>query len=279
VRGIKKVGWYWTIVVVGRKRLGCPRAAAWVKEQGGVRKCLAPRVPPTDDLNDWERKETLVRMMIHGPEKVRGWEFTQPGPLTLEHCATIKTLMFGDGDLCRKCGGSGHFAAQCKHAKLPWLEFLDRMLLHKANLPRESANLVAQAALAFKHTSKSAAIASKPRLHGESTKKESGGGAARGGHAGNPRSQRACGRCGRDSHSTSSCYATTDASGEPLSSSSDDDEESETSLGGVSHGLRHRRCERCGRDSHLTRNCYATTLASGEPLSTSDDEYDKEWDD
>jgi hypothetical protein len=109
---------------IQQHRSNGPRAAAWVKEQGGVRKCLAPRVPRTDDLNDWERKETLVRMMIHGPEKVRGWEFTEPGPLTLEHCATIKTLMFGDGDLCRKCGGSGHFAAQCKNLKCLGSSFL-----------------------------------------------------------------------------------------------------------------------------------------------------------
>jgi hypothetical protein len=70
---------------IQQHRKNGPHAAVWVKEQGGVRKCLAPSIPPTDDLNDWERKETLVQMMIHGPEKVRGWEFTEPGPLTLEY--------------------------------------------------------------------------------------------------------------------------------------------------------------------------------------------------
>lgn len=65
---------------IQQHRSNGPRAAAWVKEQGGVRKCLAPRVPPTDDLNDWERKETLVRMMIHGPEKVRAGSLLSQAP-------------------------------------------------------------------------------------------------------------------------------------------------------------------------------------------------------
>lgn len=83
----------------------CQMASAWVKKHGPVRKCHTPLVPRMEDLNQWELKETVVRMMQHGPEKVRGWGFTETGPLTPEHCATIKTFIFEDGDLCRKCGG------------------------------------------------------------------------------------------------------------------------------------------------------------------------------
>ncbi len=64
------------------------------------------------DLEAWERGETLARMRHFGIDRVRGWMFT------------TKTLSMAQGqeafrqvcerfDLCRRCGGSSHFAERC----------------------------------------------------------------------------------------------------------------------------------------------------------------------
>jgi predicted GIY-YIG superfamily endonuclease len=65
-----------------------------------------------DDHEAWERNETLAQMRAHGTERVRGWMYTAP-VLTDEMEDSIQAQLCEKYDLCRRCGQSGHFAAQC----------------------------------------------------------------------------------------------------------------------------------------------------------------------
>ena len=63
-------------------------------------------------MNGHERDETIERMLEHGIDRVRGWEFTDPQH-TIESLQTIKQLIIGNTNCCRTCGFRGHFASNC----------------------------------------------------------------------------------------------------------------------------------------------------------------------
>ena len=108
---------------------GCPHAAAWVKMHSGVFRSHETLVPSMASLELWEQQETIMRMLKHGFNKVSGWEFVRVGPLEPKDCETIKTLVFGLGDMCRKCGGIGYQAAKCgRRDKEAWLAELEDMI-------------------------------------------------------------------------------------------------------------------------------------------------------
>lgn len=88
-------------------------ACAWVRQNGGVRRVLPVLTQRQENLENWEQNETIAQMRQHGFERVRGWEFTQCGPLTTAQRETIKTLVCGTYNLCRRCGHGGHFATKC----------------------------------------------------------------------------------------------------------------------------------------------------------------------
>lgn len=78
---------------------------------------VPPMTPPTADLESWERAETLARMHAHGISKVRGWMYTSPEMDHVEREHAFKQVC-EKFDLCRRCGGDGHFVAACKgHAR------------------------------------------------------------------------------------------------------------------------------------------------------------------
>lgn len=73
--------------------------------------CITPR-PVPEDLEGWERAETLERMYQYGIEKVRGWVYNTPdlyGPLWSHAYQQICSRK----GLCHKCGRSGHFTRAC----------------------------------------------------------------------------------------------------------------------------------------------------------------------
>jgi hypothetical protein len=73
-----------------------------------------------DDLESWERNETLQRMYHHGIGKVRGWMFTTT-ELSSEQRNTAFKQICEKFDLCRKCGRNNHFAERCYAAsQAPW---------------------------------------------------------------------------------------------------------------------------------------------------------------
>ena len=68
--------------------------------------------PESRNLNGQERDETIERMLEHGIDRVRGWEFTDRQH-TIESLQTIKQLIIGNTNCCRTCGFRGHFASNC----------------------------------------------------------------------------------------------------------------------------------------------------------------------
>ena len=80
---------------------------------------------PGEDLETWERNETLAQMHAHGVDNVRGWIFTTTGATRLtppEMRASAVAQVCEKFDLCRRCGRGGHFATAC-YARSPaaWL--------------------------------------------------------------------------------------------------------------------------------------------------------------
>ena len=65
-----------------------------------------------DDLDDWERKETLLNMYEHGMDNVRGWRFcyrTHSDAQRKEILGNICSMK----NSCYTCGKVGHFGYKC----------------------------------------------------------------------------------------------------------------------------------------------------------------------
>lgn len=114
---------------IEQHRCGGTHCSELCNDKGGVCRSVSPLTPQEDSLPSWEQKETLARMMKHGFNQVRGWEFTSGWKkLNYENLNTIRTNIFGHGDLCRKCGGAGHFAERCPGGKAEWLQELEQLI-------------------------------------------------------------------------------------------------------------------------------------------------------
>lgn len=109
------------------------KCAKYVKLNGGVSKVLQPLTPPDDNFSNWEKDETLARMIKHGFNNVRGWEFTNTNQLDTIELEMIKKSIMGLGNRCRKCGNNGHFADGCSTEKAQWLKNLEDCFPNKIN--------------------------------------------------------------------------------------------------------------------------------------------------
>ena len=187
-------------------------SSSWCHLQGGVKRVVPTLWPPQECLSSWEQNETIAQMLTHGFEKVRGFEWTKC-VLNRSDCNTIKTMVFGHNDLCRRCGGKGHFQAQCgNRPKQTWLLELDARCQ-----PMDPVKIMEQAALSY------APPCSQGRFERSAGRDRGGDGAGGGQRASSHRLKLdrgnfiPCVRCGRDSHAANSCYAKTGVDGVPLS--------------------------------------------------------------
>ena len=102
------------------------KCAQFVKKNGGIKKIIKPITPKDENLSNWEKDETIARMIKHGFNNVRGWEFTNTNKLNRDECQMIKKSIMGLGDRCRVCGNNGHLAKNCSSEKAKWLKELEK---------------------------------------------------------------------------------------------------------------------------------------------------------
>lgn len=107
--------------------VGGTRSVKFVTDHGGVANVIPPLTPPEASLVSWEMKETIARMIRHGFNHVRGWEYAFPNALKEEDVQGLRKLIMGTfGPLCHNCGLPGHFAVECAmEQKAAWLVNLE----------------------------------------------------------------------------------------------------------------------------------------------------------
>jgi hypothetical protein len=82
----------------------------------GVVDDVAPLTFYNDDIESWERAETLARMREHGVDRVRGWLYTTVR-LSASQRASVREQLRERFGQCRRCGASGHYVAECTGAQ------------------------------------------------------------------------------------------------------------------------------------------------------------------
>ena len=159
-------------------------------------------------------------MLMHGFNNVRGWEFTSSNNLTYEECVSIKTLILGSGDFCRKCGSSEHFAKDCENKKEDWLIKLENCMKKPMKNTKKEENIFKRIINNKKNNNidmniiedfynKHSKIENQIKLV---TSKKSN------------IVKNACFRCGRTGHYADNCYAKTDINGESIDEESSEEE-------------------------------------------------------
>lgn len=96
------------------------RGSAWTKLHGVIKE-IPTITPHMDDLESWERCETIEMALKYGIENVRGHLWTR---ITLPHTEIVsfETQACERMDLCRKCGREGHMIGSCRaRGRASWM--------------------------------------------------------------------------------------------------------------------------------------------------------------
>jgi len=94
--------------------------AAWTKLHGVVGE-IATITPHMDDLESWERCETLAMGLKYGIENVRGHLWTRIN-LPYDEIQSFEAQVCERMDFCRKCGRGNHMVAVCRsNTKAKWM--------------------------------------------------------------------------------------------------------------------------------------------------------------
>jgi len=223
---------------------------AWVAAHGGVLEVLAPMTPRETPTTTWEMKETLARMMSHGYNHVRGWEYCSPRPLTDSDLDGISKIMCGGlaVPLCRSCGFPGHSASTCSTAcPADWMKALAACRSKKTpTAPDFIVGMVESSRTKREHQQQLPAQhdhyededddAKRPRV-------DSGG----------------CSRCHRACHTVDRCYAKKTEDGQLIEDAAPPAAASPVATSGKGGG----GCSRCHRACHTAERCYAKRTCTG----------------
>lgn len=107
------------------------RSAAFVDanfKKGNNIVYLEPQTYFPNDLQHWEKQETLLAMLKFKFENVRGGPWCQTR-LTYRNLCFITDELVHQMSVCHKCGKKGHIGQYCKEpTKMAWMADLDRLL-------------------------------------------------------------------------------------------------------------------------------------------------------
>jgi len=236
--------------------------SAWCRHKGGcVKEVPTVFAGSLEDTASWEMNETVTQMLLHGYENVRGWEFSSCGALTSGELDTIKNVIMGQTDMCRKCGNGGHFAQGCNSStvKAKWLLDLENLKIQTLSA---APSAMAMAAMSYESGEKKAFFSSNAAGgSGSALKGSAGDGSGNKGQGGisGKGGWGQGGRCGRGGR----------GSGFSVRG------------GGVVKRSISRSalfCKRCGRGTHMAANCYARCGVDGKKLDDYEDDDDDDDD-
>ena len=92
----------------------------WTKLHGIIGK-IDTSTGPMDDIESWERAETLHVALKYGIENVRGHQFTR-SVLRDSDINDFEKQVCERKDLCRRCGRNGHMISRCvSHTRTNWM--------------------------------------------------------------------------------------------------------------------------------------------------------------
>jgi hypothetical protein len=108
--------------------------SAWTKKYNVIQR---NKLITNDQMYFTELVETLEMMKTYGIQNVRGSMFTSSFKLTKKDTVFAAQLYCELHNLCRKCGGQGHFINQCNHDIQPWVHQFGGSLDMNTNDKRE----------------------------------------------------------------------------------------------------------------------------------------------
>lgn len=115
----------------------------YVSAMGGVEGVDPPMTAPpvlleeANALRLWEEKEVYARMLKHGVNQVRGYEFGcgETTDIPVDQLQGLKMNLMGRYDLCRNCGTPGHFQSNCTSGKARWLREMEELVARATHQP------------------------------------------------------------------------------------------------------------------------------------------------
>lgn len=201
--------------------LGC---SAWTLKYKPIKVLFVkPSVGPFDENNT-----TKMLMLTYGIDNVRGGTYCIIDSLQKE---LLKRELWGISNKCIRCGHDGHFINECRKRcdvngdKITLKSTVKREKTNKDDINKNKDNKNDNDKY-NKNDTKDEIVQNDKKLKIDRTIK-------------------ICKSCGRNSHLTKDCYATTKISGSPVIK---------------------KPCSRCHRMGHKKAKCYATSDVNGKIL-------------